>query len=106
MREEERVLGMLPDGELCRALHAYTSAFYAATAAAAETRHGNGPGGRGGGDWRSMDETALLALGILVEEMEGWVLERNGGGADGVLVEGERREARVLELGLRKESIL
>lgn len=65
----------LPDSDLLKALHAYTSAFYA------RTSHDGGAN-----DWRSMDETALLALGILVEEAGGEVV-RNGGWR--ALVEGE-----------------
>ncbi|KAI9814887.1 MAG: hypothetical protein M1832_005615 [Thelocarpon impressellum] len=69
------VEGGLPDGELLKALHAYAADYY---------------GRRGyGGDWRSLDETALLALGVLVEEMAGEVLGEAG---DGVFVEGEEDE--------------
>jgi hypothetical protein len=48
----------LPDSGLLKALHCYTSDFYSRATA---------DGGRG--DWRSMDETALLAMGILMEEV-------------------------------------
>jgi hypothetical protein len=47
----------LPDSDLLKALHCYTSDFYSRATT---------DGGRG--DWRSMDETALLAMGILMEE--------------------------------------
>jgi hypothetical protein len=48
----------LPDSDLLKALHCYTSDFYSRTSADG-----------GGGDWRSLDETALLAAGILMEEV-------------------------------------
>lgn len=47
----------LPDSDLLKHLHSYTSDFY---------RKGTSTGGKK--DWKSMDETALLALGILLEE--------------------------------------
>lgn len=48
---------MLPDSELLKHLHSYASSFY---------RNATSTGGKR--DWKSMDETALLALGILIEE--------------------------------------
>ncbi len=48
----------LPDSDLLKALHCYASDFYSLT---------TGDGGRS--DWRSLDETALLALGVLMEEI-------------------------------------
>lgn len=47
----------LPDADLLEALHAYTSDYYHATT----TNHGRH-------DYKSFDETALLAFGILLEE--------------------------------------
>jgi len=47
----------LPESDLLKALHCYTSDFYSRA-----TIDG------GSGDWKSMDETALIALGILMEE--------------------------------------
>jgi hypothetical protein len=47
----------LPESDLLKALHCYTSDFYS---------HITIDGGTG--DWRSLDETALMALGILMEE--------------------------------------
>ncbi|CAG8975246.1 hypothetical protein HYALB_00007946 [Hymenoscyphus albidus] len=47
----------LPESDLLKALHAYTSDFYSRAS----------PDG-GSIDWRSLDETALIALGILMEE--------------------------------------
>lgn len=46
---------------------------------------GEGKGRWGEGDWRSMDETALLAVGVLLEEEVGRAL---GGSGDLVFVEG------------------
>ncbi|KXL42573.1 hypothetical protein M433DRAFT_158741 [Acidomyces richmondensis BFW] len=47
----------LPDSDLLKAIHAYTSDFYHAATL-----------DRGAMDMKSMDETALLALGVLLEE--------------------------------------
>lgn len=47
----------LPESDLLKALHCYTSDFYSRAIADG-----------GIGDYRSMDETALVALGILMEE--------------------------------------
>jgi hypothetical protein len=49
----------IPSSEMLGALHAYVSDFYDGSLRKDETR----------ADWRSMDETALVALGILMEEM-------------------------------------
>jgi hypothetical protein len=68
----------LPDSDLLKALHCYTSDFYSRA-----TRR------RGAGNWRSMDETALLALGILMEEATREVLGQTG---DLVFTEGQEAE--------------
>lgn len=47
----------LPDSDLLKALHCYASDFYARATPDWGSR-----------DWRSLDGTALIALGILVEE--------------------------------------
>lgn len=62
----------LPDSDLLKAVHAYASNFY----------------GRKGGkaDFRSLDETALMAVGVLLEE---WADDLLGNGGEGVFVEGE-----------------
>lgn len=65
----------LPESDLLKALHCYTSDFYSHAAVNA-----------GGGDWRSMDETALIALGILMEEAVRGSLGETG---DLVFTEGE-----------------
>lgn len=71
----------LPDSDLLKALHAYVSAFYA------RTSHDGGAS-----DSQSLDETALLALGILVEEASYKVVSQGGWRA---LVEGEHEEHEV-----------
>lgn len=62
----------LPDSDLLKAVHAYASRFY----------------GRRGekADFHSLDETALMAFGILLEEWADGLLGRSG---EGVFVEGE-----------------
>lgn len=47
----------LPDSDLVKYVHAYASSFYSGNTKS-----------KGKIDWKSMDETALLALGILLEE--------------------------------------
>ena len=71
MTSEQR----LPDSDLLKAIHAYASDFYGRATA-------NG----GLLDFESLDETALLALGILLEEMAEHVLGDTG---DLAFVEGE-----------------
>jgi hypothetical protein len=65
----------LPDSDLLKALHCYTSDFYSRTTAKDGT-----------GDYQSLDETALIALGILMEEAARDTLGQTG---DMVFVEGE-----------------
>lgn len=65
----------LPESDLLKALHCYTSDFYSRTTA---------DGGLG--DFRSMDETALMAFGILMEEATRDILGQTG---DLVFTEGE-----------------
>lgn len=62
----------LPDSDLLKAVHAYAADFY----------------GRRGGkrDFASLDETALMGVGVLLEEWAEVVLGREG---EGVFVEGE-----------------
>ncbi len=55
----------LPDGSLLKSVHGYASRFYAATAARLGPRCTVGTRIV---DERSMDETAMLAFGILLEE--------------------------------------
>lgn len=68
--------GTLPDSDLVKAVHSYASHFYEAMG----QRHDRD--GRGSNtarvDEKSMDETALLSLGILLEEAARESLGRNG----------------------------
>ena len=74
----------LPDRDLLKALHAYASEYYARTTG--ELGAGEGGKGRGGVgkeragrlDFRSLDETALVALGVLMEELCGEALGETG----------------------------
>ena len=65
----------LPESDLLKAIHAYASDFY-----------GRAVKGRGKVDFESLDETALLAVGILMEEMARDALGETG---DLAFVEGE-----------------
>lgn len=65
----------LPSTDLLESVHAYTSDFYERAT----------PDG-GHGDFQSMDETALIAMGVLLEEMAKEAIGKTG---DLVLVEGE-----------------
>ena len=68
----------LPDSDLLKAVHAYTTDFYA-----------RGTENEYEGDLRSMNETALLAFSILLEEAAEHLLGETG---DMVFVEGEDDE--------------
>lgn len=69
------VRGVLPDSDLVKALHGYASHFYEAMG----QRHGrDGRENTACVNERSMDETALLAVGILLEEAARESLGRNG----------------------------
>ena len=65
----------LPESDLLKAIHAYASDFY-----------GRAVKGKGKVDFESLDETALLAVGILMEEMARDALGETG---DLAFVEGE-----------------
>ena len=64
--DQAKELQRLPDSDLLKALHAYASDFYARASE-----------GRGEHDWESLDETALLALGILIEEAAAQICVEN-----------------------------
>ena len=66
---------VLPDTDLLKAVHIYASDYY-----------GRALGTQGDVSFESMDETALLAVGILLEEAAKHVLGETG---DLALVEGE-----------------
>lgn len=78
----------LPESDLLKAIHAYASDFY-----------GRAVKGKGKVDFESLDETALLAVGILMEEMACEALGETG---DLAFVEGEddgvRRAEEVIPL--------
>jgi hypothetical protein len=65
----------LPESDLLKAIHTYASDYYASNTTNC-----------GSSDWHSMDETALIALGILLEEAAREMLGDTG---DMVFVEGE-----------------
>ena len=69
----------LPDSDLLKHLHSYASSFY---------RGATSTGGKR--DFKSMDETALLALGILLEEA---AAEHLGESGDLAFVEDEREDS-------------
>ncbi|TQS33855.1 hypothetical protein Golomagni_05786 [Golovinomyces magnicellulatus] len=72
---ERHNVSNLPDSDLLKALHTYTADFYS------KNTHDNGLH-----DWKSLDGTALIALGILTEEL---VQEMIGKTGDLALTEGE-----------------
>ncbi|KAI0179346.1 hypothetical protein GGR52DRAFT_302444 [Hypoxylon sp. FL1284] len=63
--------GVLPDSDMLKAVHGYASHFYAVLA----SRRGDPAGNI---DERSMDETALIAFGVLLEEAGREILGRRG----------------------------
>lgn len=65
----------LPDSDLLKALHAYTADFYSKTTS-----------NQGITDWKSLDGTALIALGILTEELVKDIIGETG---DLALTEGQ-----------------
>ncbi|KAI1178099.1 hypothetical protein F4777DRAFT_142574 [Nemania sp. FL0916] len=72
---------VLPDSDLLKTVHSYTSHFYRDLAVKKDTTNAAGKGA----SERFMDETALLAFGILLEEAGREVL---GEGGDLVFTEG------------------
>ncbi|KAB5555009.1 hypothetical protein GE09DRAFT_1222473 [Coniochaeta sp. 2T2.1] len=89
----------LPDSDLLKAVHGYAAGYYEAVALELERR---GKSARVGGrlvDERSMDETALLAFGILLEEAAREALGKNG---DLVFTEGVEDGAKTAEDALVK----
>lgn len=75
----------LPDSDLLKSIHTYVSDFYSRAT----------PDG-GKHDVRSMDETALLAMGILLEEAATGALGKTG---DLALLEGHLDDVELLEKG-------
>lgn len=82
----------LPESEMLKAIHTYASDFYAS----ATTNNGTY-------DFRSLDETALVALGILVEEAVRETLGENG---DMVFVEPEGLENGLEETKMTRHQII
>ena len=80
----------LPDSDLLKALHCYASDFYSRATPDAGSR-----------DWRSLDGTALIALGILIEEACKDTLGRTG---DLVFTEGLEHDDVSLEPGHGQSS--
>ena len=80
----------LPESDLLKVIHAYASDFY-----------GRAVEGRGMVDFESLDETALLAVGVLLEEMSGEVLGKTG---DLAFVEGEDDGPERVEEGIHPEE--
>ncbi|KAI3326124.1 hypothetical protein HD806DRAFT_435425 [Xylariaceae sp. AK1471] len=74
--------GVLPDSDLLKTIHSYVSHFYGDLPANKRTVHGDT--GEGVSE-RSMDETALLAFGLLLEEAS---LDALGKKGDLVFTEG------------------
>ncbi|KAI6248362.1 hypothetical protein HI914_03409 [Erysiphe necator] len=70
----------LPESDLLKALHTYTSDFYSKTTS-----------NSGISDWKSLDGTALIALGILTEEL---VKDMIGETGDLALTEGQNTSAQ------------
>lgn len=100
----------LPDSDLLKALHAYAARLYSCVPQ--KSRRGRresdrkfvGPaeeGSAGSASWRSLDETALLALGVLVEELARACVLGDTGTGDMVFAEGvEVDEGAQVETGL------
>lgn len=80
--------GVLPDSDMLKSIHSYASRFYADLPTSKQTVF---PETREGVSERSMDETALLAFGILLEEASREALGRGG---DLVFTEGVGTEGR------------
>ncbi len=81
----------LPESDLLKAIHAYASDFY-----------GRAVKGKGKVDFESLDETALLAVGILMEEMAREALGETG---DLAFVEGEDDGVERAEEGVISEGV-
>jgi hypothetical protein len=81
----------LPDSDLLKAIHAYASDFYSMATP-----------DQGRCDFRSMNETALLAMGVLLEEAAVEVLGETG---DMVLVEPEGLENAMPEERVTRHQI-
>lgn len=81
---------VLPDSDMLKAIHQYASHYYAALASADTTQRRVVGTQKVNIDERSMDETALLAFGILLEEAGREALGKKG---DLVFTEGVEANA-------------
>ena len=81
----------MPESDLLKAIHTYASDFY-----------GRATKSRGVVDFQSLDETALLGLGLLMEEMAEHVLGSTGDLAFG---EGEEIEKEAGDPSIREKHI-
>ncbi|KAL6250336.1 hypothetical protein RBB50_002638 [Rhinocladiella similis] len=81
----------LPDSDMLKAIHTYASDFYSAATA-----------NKGAYDFRSLDETALIAIGVLLEEAVKEALGENG---DMVFVEPEGLEKGLEETKMTRHQI-
>lgn len=81
---------ILPESDLLKAIHMYASDYYDRSTT-----------NKGVADFESLDETALLALGILLEEMAGHVLGKTG---DLAFTEGEEIEEQDKDEGAEEEQ--
>ncbi|CAN8105781.1 unnamed protein product [Discula destructiva] len=106
--------GVLPESDMLKAVHGYTSHFYEALGQRRETGGRIASGVRV--EERSMDETALLAFGILLEEAARDSLGRNGDlvftegvdddAADGpVETKAERRSTSHTRIGFEGDEV-
>ncbi|KAK6354431.1 hypothetical protein TWF730_008835 [Orbilia blumenaviensis] len=82
--EDEELLKQLPDSDLLKAVHLYVAEFYGLKKGV--DGNGDGKGGWGTVMGRAMDESALLAVGVILEEYCREMLGRDG---DLVLAERE-----------------
>lgn len=80
----------LPDSDLLKAVHAYAADFYGAMGENGEVM------------FRSMDETALLAMGVLMEEAAEELLGPTG---DTVFVDGEKIDNSTTLRDMRGEAV-
>jgi hypothetical protein len=81
----------LPESEMLKAIHSYAADFYSSIAEE-----------QGRYDFRSLDETALIAIGILLEEAVKEELGKNG---DMVFVEPEGLEGGLEETNLTRYQV-
>ncbi|KAG9247380.1 hypothetical protein BJ878DRAFT_191246 [Calycina marina] len=95
----EHLRHKLPDSELLKALHSYVSDFYHRSGSNEDST-----------DWQSMDETALLAFGILLEESSREILGKTGdlvfteGDGTGLYPRGSTQPPRQSETESRKRN--